>query len=37
MFVNFKTIKFRNILSYGNNWTTLDLTHGLNLIKAQNR
>jgi hypothetical protein len=37
MFVDFKTIKFKNVLSYGNNFTTLDFHHGLNLIKAQNR
>ena len=36
MFVDFKTVKFKNILSYGNNWTTLDFHNGLNLIKAQN-
>lgn len=36
MFVDFKTVKFKNILSYGNNWTTLDFHKGLNLIKAQN-
>jgi len=37
MFVDFKRIKFKNILSYGNNWTELDFHKGLNLIKAQNR
>lgn len=37
MFVDFKTIKFKNVLSYGNNFTTLDFHKGLNLIKAQNR
>lgn len=36
MFVEFKQIRFRNILSYGNRWTTLDFSNGLNLIKAQN-
>lgn len=36
MFVDFKKIKFKNVLSYGNNWTELDFKSGLNLIKAQN-
>lgn len=36
MFVNFKKIKFKNVLSYGNNWTELEFKQGLNLIKAQN-
>ena len=35
--VDFKTLKFKNVLSYGNNWTELDFHKGLNLIKAQNR
>lgn len=36
MFVEFEQLRFRNILSYGNRWTTLDFNSGLNLIKAQN-
>lgn len=36
MFVSFKKIKFRNILSYGNAWTEFEFKPGLNLIKAQN-
>lgn len=36
MFVSFKKIKFRNILSYGNSWTEFEFKPGLNLIKAQN-
>ncbi len=36
MFVEFRKIKFRNILSYGNCWTEFDFRSGLNLIKAQN-
>lgn len=36
MFVDFKKIKFKNILSYGNNFTEIDFHSGLNLIKAQN-
>ena len=24
MFVDFKKVKFKNVLSYGNNWTELD-------------
>lgn len=36
MFVEFEKIRFKNILSYGNKWTELDFSSGLNLIKAQN-
>lgn len=36
MFVDFKRIKFKNILSYGNAYTTFDFHGGLNLIKASN-
>jgi DNA repair exonuclease SbcCD ATPase subunit len=36
MYIKFKTIKFRNFLSYGNGWTTLDFNNKLNLINAQN-
>lgn len=36
MFVKFEKLKFKNILSYGNKWTELDFSNGLNLIKAQN-
>lgn len=36
MFVEFEQIRFKNILSYGNRWTTLEFSNGLNLIKAQN-
>lgn len=36
MYVSFKKIKFRNILSYGNAWTEFEFKPGLNLIKAQN-
>lgn len=36
MFVNFKYIKFKNILSYGNQLTEVNFEKGLNLIKAPN-
>ena len=36
MFVQFKKLKFKNILSYGNQWTEIDFTNGINLIKAPN-
>lgn len=36
MFVKFESIRFKNILSYGNKWTELNFHDGLNLIKAQN-
>ena len=36
MYIKFKTIKFRNFLSYGNGWTKLDFNNKLNLINAQN-
>ena len=36
MYIKFKTIKFKNFLSYGNGWTTLDFNNKLNLINAQN-
>jgi DNA repair exonuclease SbcCD ATPase subunit len=36
MYISFKKIKFRNILSYGNAWTEFEFKPGLNLIKAQN-
>ncbi len=36
MHVEFQSIKFRNILSYGNKWTELEFNSGLNLIKASN-
>lgn len=36
MFVDFKKIRFRNILSYGNAFTEMEFKKGLNLIKAQN-
>ena len=36
MHVEFKTLKFKNVLSYGNRWTEIDFTSGLNLIKATN-
>lgn len=36
MHVNFKKIKFRNFLSYGNCWTELEFNNKLNIINAQN-
>lgn len=36
MYIEFKSLKFRNLLSYGNKLTTIDFHKGLNLIKAQN-
>ena len=36
MFVNFKRMKLKNLLSYGNTYTEIDFTYGLNLIKAPN-
>lgn len=36
MYIDFKKIRFKNVLSYGNRWTELDFTRGLNLIKAPN-
>ena len=36
MFVEFEQLRFKNVLSYGNRWTTLDFSSGLNLVKAQN-
>ena len=36
MFVNFKKIKFKNILSYGNKFTEIEFKNGLNLINAVN-
>ena len=36
MHVEFQSIKFRNILSYGNKWTEMNFSSGLNLIKASN-
>lgn len=36
MFVKFKQLKFKNILSYGNVYETIDFETGLNVIKAPN-
>lgn len=36
MFVNYKKLRFKNILSYGNSWTELNFKNGLNLIEASN-
>lgn len=36
MFVKFKQLKFKNILSYGNVYETIDFENGLNVIKAPN-
>jgi len=36
MFVKFKQLKFKNILSYGNVYETFDFENGLNVIKAPN-
>lgn len=36
MFVKFKQLKFKNILSYGNVFETIDFENGLNVIKAPN-
>jgi DNA repair exonuclease SbcCD ATPase subunit len=36
MYIKFKSIKFKNFLSYGNGWTTLNFNNKLNLINAQN-
>lgn len=36
MHVEFQSIKFKNVLSYGNRMTELDFSSGLNLIKASN-
>ena len=36
MYVSFKKIKFKNILSYGNAWTEFEFKPGMNIIKAQN-
>ena len=36
MHVQFNSIKFKNILSYSNQFTTLKFDSGLNLIKAAN-
>ena len=34
--IEFLTIKYKNILSYGNNWTTFDFKTGINKISAPN-
>lgn len=36
MYVEFKKLTFKNILSYGNMETELDFQKGLNIIKAKN-
>lgn len=36
MYIKFHSIKFKNFLSYGNGWTTLNFNNKLNLINAQN-
>lgn len=36
MYLEFKKLTFKNILSYGNAETTVDFTNGLNIIKAKN-
>ena len=32
MFVQFNKLRFKNILSYGNNFTEIDFSNGINLI-----
>jgi DNA repair exonuclease SbcCD ATPase subunit len=34
--LTFKTIKFKNLMSYGNSWTTFDFTNGMTLITGLN-
>lgn len=34
--IKLQNIKFKNILSYGNNWTTFDFKEGINKISAPN-
>ena len=36
MYIQFKSIKFRNFLSYGNGWTKLEFNDKLNIINATN-
>lgn len=36
MYIQFKSIKFRNFMSYGNGWTKLDFNDKLNIINASN-
>lgn len=36
MHIEFKTLRFKNILSYSNQFTEIDFESGLNLIKATN-
>ena len=36
MFVQFNKLRFKNILSYGNNFTEIDFSNGINLIRAPN-
>lgn len=36
MYVEFKKLRFKNILSYGNSFTEVDFQKGINLIKAAN-
>ena len=36
MFVKLKTLKFKNVLSYGNYISEFDFTKGMNLISAKN-
>lgn len=36
MYVNFKTLRFKNFLTYGNSWTKIDFNNKLNIISAGN-
>ena len=36
MHIKFNTLRFRNILSYSNQFTVFDFNSGLNLITAKN-
>lgn len=36
MHIEFKKLRFKNILSYSNQFTEIDFESGLNLIKATN-
>lgn len=36
MFIDFGRMRFKNLISYGNKWSEIDFSKGLNLIKAPN-
>ena len=36
MYIEFKKIRFKNILSYGNQMTELDFNNGINIVTAAN-